>query len=473
MDRLEHAPARHRRLAVARRGERVAQVLRDVLQRPDVQVRSGVLDRLPQIDARRCSCVAFCRGARWPARRPKTVQSSSELPIIRLRPWVPPAISPQAKSPCERRLAVLVDHEAAVLVVQDGVGEDRLAQRVDARPHGSGAACTGARSRRRARDRAVVSSSTAGRPSGVSTPRPVVDLVEDRLRDDVARAERVGELARRRALSSTRTVRAGRLRDRVALHRRRPGAAVRVVLQRVEVAGLGAELERDPRHLAGRAGVVRRELAALLGLAVAAPARSEHDRAGVDLQLVAVLARQRRAPAVLGAARARRSGRVGRASRPLDGRDGVAQRRRDRVARCGRRPAAGACASRRRSGPAGSRRCSRVNSTPSSSSQSIAAGASPVSTSTSRGRPSRASSARRPRRAARASRPRRTPPGCRPAPWRSCTTASEPLVASATRAPARSAETRGREPGGAAADHEHVECRAVRPRAETYPNPSD
>ena len=34
-----------------------------------------------------------------PARRPKTTHSSSELPIIRLRPCVPPAISPQAYTP--------------------------------------------------------------------------------------------------------------------------------------------------------------------------------------------------------------------------------------------------------------------------------------------------------------------------------------------------------------------------------------
>ena len=74
--------------------ERVAQVLRDVLQRPDVEVRRGVLDGLPEID--RDGAHAALSAAAWPARRPKTVHSSKELPIIRLRPWVPPAISPQA-----------------------------------------------------------------------------------------------------------------------------------------------------------------------------------------------------------------------------------------------------------------------------------------------------------------------------------------------------------------------------------------
>ena len=45
----------------------------------------------------------------------------------------------------------LVDHEAAVLVVEHGVGEDRLRAAGRSRRHGSGAACTAARSRRRPR----------------------------------------------------------------------------------------------------------------------------------------------------------------------------------------------------------------------------------------------------------------------------------------------------------------------------------
>ncbi len=45
VDRLEHALAGNGGLAIARVGERVAQVLRDVLQRPDVQMGGGVLDR--------------------------------------------------------------------------------------------------------------------------------------------------------------------------------------------------------------------------------------------------------------------------------------------------------------------------------------------------------------------------------------------------------------------------------------------
>src|SRR5205814_5329726 len=100
----------------------------------------------------------------------------------------------------------------------------------------------------------------------------LLDLVEDCLRDGVARAERVGELLAV-AVHERRAVRASRLRNRVALRVRRPGAAVRVVLERVEVARLGAEVERDLRHLAGRAGMVRGKLAALFGFPVAAAAR--------------------------------------------------------------------------------------------------------------------------------------------------------------------------------------------------------
>ena len=49
MDRLEHALAGHRRLERARIRERVAEVLRDVLQRPDVEVRRRVLDGVLQV----------------------------------------------------------------------------------------------------------------------------------------------------------------------------------------------------------------------------------------------------------------------------------------------------------------------------------------------------------------------------------------------------------------------------------------
>ena len=128
------------------------------------------------------------------------------------------------------------------------------------------------------------------------------------------------------AFSEHGAVRARRLRDRVALHVRRPRAAVRVVLERVEVARLGAELERDLRHLAGRAGMVRRQLAALLRLLEAAAAGREDDRAGVD-HVLAADARASRSRA----ARASASGLFGE-RRAGAGLERLAQRLRDRVA---------------------------------------------------------------------------------------------------------------------------------------------
>ena len=96
VDDLEDALARDARLALAGGGEGVAQVLRDVLQRPDVEVRGGVLDGLLQVggdvDAHAFAFVA----AALPARRPKTTHSRREFPIMRFRPCVPPAISPHA-----------------------------------------------------------------------------------------------------------------------------------------------------------------------------------------------------------------------------------------------------------------------------------------------------------------------------------------------------------------------------------------
>ena len=97
-DRLQDALAGDGGLATGRFRERVAEVLRDVLQRPDVEMRRGVGDGSVEVGrhdghARDLSVAAL------PARRPKTTHSSSELPIMRFLPWVPPAISPQAKTP--------------------------------------------------------------------------------------------------------------------------------------------------------------------------------------------------------------------------------------------------------------------------------------------------------------------------------------------------------------------------------------
>src|SRR5439155_7308533 len=59
-------------------------------------------ERLDRVRIERCWFllhVCAHSAAAFPARRPKTVHSRSEFPIIRFRPCVPPAISPQAKTP--------------------------------------------------------------------------------------------------------------------------------------------------------------------------------------------------------------------------------------------------------------------------------------------------------------------------------------------------------------------------------------
>ena len=97
MDRLEDAAARDRGLAVARVGERVAQVLRDVLQRPHVEVRGRVLDRVLQIGVVSIviQLLAFSDAA-LPGAPSEDDAFEQVLPIMRLRPCVPPAISPHA-----------------------------------------------------------------------------------------------------------------------------------------------------------------------------------------------------------------------------------------------------------------------------------------------------------------------------------------------------------------------------------------
>ncbi len=98
-----------------------------------------------------------------------------------------------------------------------------------------------------------------------------------------------------------------------------------MVLELVEIAGLGADAERDLSHLAGGVRVVRGELAALLRDLEAAPASGEHDSGRVELVLAA-----RGAPAVLALLeRGQRAVREERAAARLER---VAQRLGDRVA---------------------------------------------------------------------------------------------------------------------------------------------
>ena len=278
--------------------ERVAQVLRDVLQRPDVEVRRGVLDGVLQlgcgVDAHTlafvCGCLA-CATAEDDALEQR-VAHHAVAPVRAARDLA------AGVDTLERRLGVRVDDEAAVLVVEDGVREDLLRERVDA------ARAVTAKHVRQAELGVVLGDARrvevdGGAAVGRLDALALRDLVDDRLRDDVARAERVGELLAV-GVQEDGAVRARRLGDAVALHRLGPRAAVRVVLQRVEVARLGAGVERDARHLAGRAGMVRRELAALLGLGVAAAAGGEDHgrrrRASARRRARASRARPARAP---------------------------------------------------------------------------------------------------------------------------------------------------------------------------------
>ena len=185
--------------------------------------------------------------------------------------------------------------------------------------------------------------------------------------------------------------------------------------------------------------MVRRELAALLRHAVAAAAGGEDDRRRVELVLAAG-----RAPAVL--ARLERAERAVREERAGAGLERVAERLRDRVAGAVADLEQALGATRRRSGRGGSRRSRCVNSTPSSSSQWIASRASPVSTSTSR--MSALSWELRQTSAACCSGESSSPnaawiPPCALAELQAWI---EPLVASPTRAPARSAETAAARP---------------------------
>ena len=97
-DRVEDALSGDGGLATRGFLQGVAEILRDVLQRPDVEVRRCVLDGVLQVGGYCAHALAFSAAAR-PARRPKTTHSSSELPIMRFRPCVPPAISPHANTP--------------------------------------------------------------------------------------------------------------------------------------------------------------------------------------------------------------------------------------------------------------------------------------------------------------------------------------------------------------------------------------
>src|SRR5581483_8193016 len=134
VNRLQHPLPRYRRLARPRRVERVPEVLRDVLQRPDVQMCCRVLDRLLQlgvhVDDHSAPRLLACRPSRAASEDHTLEKAVAHHPVAPVRAACDLAARVDA---VERRLSVRVDHEPAVLVVEHGVREDLLRERVDAR----------------------------------------------------------------------------------------------------------------------------------------------------------------------------------------------------------------------------------------------------------------------------------------------------------------------------------------------------
>ena len=276
---------------------------------------------------------------------------------MRLRPCTPPEISPAAYSPASvwqpaRRSRGRRSGSAE----RDRCGSARAEDRC--RPRDSAATCTGARSpHRRRRSGGSRAGPTAAPPeSSARAPH------RTRARLPPNTTSRPPSSSTKRspaALRSTRAVGARRLRDRVALQRRRPEAAVRVVLQRIHVARIAAGGKRDLGHLAGSTGGVGREgpEPPCLGIA-AAPAASTIAPASTREPPSPSRPRASRAsPTAWCRARAAGRGRAFRCGRPS---------RRPRAApwrsrgRCDHRPGATASASPRRSGRAGSGRRRRA-----------------------------------------------------------------------------------------------------------------
>ena len=192
VDRLEDALPGDRRLALERRRERVAEVLRDVLQRPDVEVRGGVFDGVLEISAGDSAHRArfLCRGsAGTPAEDAAFQKGVAHHAVAAVRA----AGDLAARVGLRPSSAIRVDRESAVLVVEDGVCEDLLRERIDA-----GAAVAAQHVWQRdlrigLRDPRRVEVDRGPAVLGLDA-LALRDLVEDRLADLVPRAERVGEL---------------------------------------------------------------------------------------------------------------------------------------------------------------------------------------------------------------------------------------------------------------------------------------
>ena len=117
LDRLEDALARDRRSRPARRSAR-REVLRDVLERPHVQVGGDVLDGAAQGPSRPRSCSLPRRGAPGTTAEDDALEQRVAHHAVAT---VGAARDLTARvEALERRLGVRVDHETAVLVMEDG-----------------------------------------------------------------------------------------------------------------------------------------------------------------------------------------------------------------------------------------------------------------------------------------------------------------------------------------------------------------
>ena len=112
------------------------------------------------------------------------------------------------------------------------------------RPRGSGAACTAARSPRPPSGSASCRARRRGGRPACSTPLPFATSSKIAC-DTSSRGPSESVNSSHVGVQQHGAVGPRRLGDRVALHVLGPRAAVRVVLERVEVARLGAEVERD------------------------------------------------------------------------------------------------------------------------------------------------------------------------------------------------------------------------------------
>ena len=166
--------------------------------------------------------------------------------------------------------SVFVDHETAILVVQDGIDGDQFGQGIEA---GLAVATqhVGKRDFGVSRIDGATVKMYRGAARGSRDPSTLGTFADDRRGDDVARCELVDELLAG-GVAQQRTVGARRLGHGVACQGFGPSGPRRVSLERVVVSLGAAESNCESRDLTRRAIAIGREFAGLLGLPLAASA---------------------------------------------------------------------------------------------------------------------------------------------------------------------------------------------------------